>query len=139
MWRGVSVIALSTRSSVMPCSRSFSINRRRVRSEVMPMPRASFPAFMSGRILVQPNALHPLADRIQRLVSGQVDVDGCHRDIAAPNRVEVGARPVVLLATRRPDPVKLASSRVFQRNHVLGTMPVPQSRGLETLEIGRAH
>src|SRR6056297_2876715 len=118
MWRGVSVIALSTRSSVMPCSRSFSIRRRRVRSEVMPMPRASFPAFISARILVDTNALYPLPDGIQRLIAGQVDVDRGDRHKTAPNRIEIGARPVVLLAARSADPVELAAARVLERNHV---------------------
>src|SRR5256885_5642335 len=78
----------STARFAMPCSRNRCTSRSRVRAEVMPMPdrrRSVIDAFQPG------------PDRGQRRVTGEVDLQGSHRDISLGDGVEVGPGTRVLL------------------------------------------
>src|SRR5690242_10513727 len=103
-WRGVFRITSITRGSRMPLSLSVAARRSRARCEVIPSPLKAdggngwmFIVIASGRLLAHGigHRLHPAADLLQRLVAGEVDMDGGDRDVTAAHRVEVGAGTIV--------------------------------------------
>src|SRR5690242_18368814 len=133
--RGVLRITSITRGSRMPLSLSVAASRSRARCEVIPSPLNAdggngwmFIVIASGRLLVHRvgHRLHPAADLLQRLVAGQVDVDRRHRDIAAADRVEVGARAIVLGAAGGPDPPDRLAAWIGLRDAWRRTVPLAQ-------------
>src|SRR2546425_11911652 len=113
----------STARFAMPCSRKRCTSRSRVRAEVMPMPdrrRSVIDAFQPGPY------------RGQRRVTGEVDLQGSHRDISLGDGVEVGPGTRVLLRPGRTDPVHRTPAGVLGAHDRLGTVAIAEPAGAET-------
>ena len=129
-------IAASTTSSRMPCSRSRSTMRVRVRCDVMPMPdslprRHALTAAMPERVSRRRRPLHLVA-------MGEIDLQRRDRDALARHRVEIGALAGVLRGAGRADPVDGLAARVRRLDHRLRLVPLAQARDSVALQRARS-
>ena len=143
MCRGTAFIAASTTSSRMPCSRSRSTIRARVRAEVMPMPDipSSSPSVPIARASVGPvsvSAPSHARDARHLVAIGEIDLQRRHRRVARLDRVEIGAFAGVRRGAGRADPVDGLAARALRADHVLRLVPPPEPRHAVPLAARRA-
>src|SRR6202521_6484597 len=111
----------------MPCSRKRCTSRSRVRAEVIPIPdrrRSVIDAFQPG------------PDCGQCRMTGEVDLQGSHRDISLGNGIEVGTWTRVLLRPGGTNPVHRTPARVLRAHARLGPVAIAEPAGAKPPQTG---
>src|SRR5438552_2904626 len=120
MWRGTAPIAERTVSSLMPCSRSRSTIRARVRADVMPMP----PNFSPMAVIESCSRGQPASNARHFGVMSKVDLKRSHRHTTVLHGVEIGALARIGSGARTADPVAGFAARRLRLDHRLGLVPL---------------
>src|SRR5882757_3810016 len=130
MWRGTLRTRSSTARFEMPCSRRRCTSRSRVRAEVMPIPANRTSAI---------DAFQPALHGRQCGVSGQVDLQRRHGNIALCDGVEVRPWTGVLLRSSWADPVYGAASRILRPDDGFGSVAVTESGRAKATKLLERH
>src|SRR5438445_3374833 len=135
MWRGTAPIAESTVSSLMPCSRSRSTIRARVRADVMPMP----PNFSPMAVIDSHSSEQPASNARHFGVVSKVDLQWRHRDTTVLDGVEIGALAGIGSRACTANPIAGLAARRLRLDDRLGLVPLAKPCQAIAVELALRH
>src|ERR1035441_3299326 len=112
----------------MPCSRSASTSRSRVRADVMPMPLRRGP---SVKLL----KLEPALEFGQSRVARQIDLQGSDGREAFGDGVKIGARTRILTGARGSHPEHISAARILGGHNRFAAMPAAEARDFDAAQF----